>query len=293
MINTRFLYALLLLGISAGSSLQASVAKLRYGNNQQIVHVGTTHSINPRDAQYATLQKAWNSFIQETGGQYCCVIIEKPTTHNLPTFTSFEDAITKCGDYGAAVYLAQQHHIPVIAGDPLVRQAFKKIIDTKEFNADHVRYAYFAQLLTQYNYMYAQKITGDTSSMEFVEPYFTALFPNISMDYMIALHEKLTGRVFNPLDSNFYTYITWCPAPTSLQGALFYQFDALKELRKIMKLYHIKRDIATIALIKNEISVGRNVFIVYGNHHQEFHLKGLTKIIDNLTQESASQDNVL
>lgn len=279
-----------LLSICATSlqTLQASVSTLTYHNNQSITYIGTNHSNNPNDAQYALLIAAWNDFIQKTSGKNCCVIIEQPTIAPL-IINSLEEAITNYGDCGAAYYLAKQATIPLLAGDPLARLGFPLLLTSERWDPDYVRYSCFIQQLELC--LRAQEIKKSTKPiLESVEKKFGAIFPGTSIEIMITLHEKITGKVFNPYDHHFFKFLTYYPPPKTIRGFFLYRFKALKELRKIVFDYHLKREIATIALIKQQLLAGKHVFVVFGNAHEAFHLKALEVITKGkATPESAKK----
>lgn len=273
--------------LTVATSINASVSTLTY-HNQHITYVGTEHSYNPKEAQYDTLIQAWNSFLQKTGGKNCCVIIEQPTIVDI-NLTSLEEAITQHGDCGAGYYLARQANIPLIAGDPLVHLAFPILAKSKKWLSEYVQYTYFIQQLELYNRIKKENPTFDKPILEAVERKVKALFPETSINNLIQLHEQLTNRLFDPYDHHFFQYLTYFPPIKSLRGLFVYHCTALKEIRDIVSNYHLKRDIATVALIKQQLLAGNNIFIVYGKTHEDFHLKGLQIIIKNaVTQEPAT-----
>lgn len=275
------LFGLLVL---APVSAHASVTRMTY-NNQTIIHVGTEHAHDPNHYQYAVLHNAWQEFLQKSAGQPRCVVIEHPT---VPTIrhNSLNTAITEYADWGAAFYLAQQHQIPVVAGNPLVYQAFKDIAESKKFNPDHVRYAFFAQSLEMYNRL--KQNSSIVVPNDYLENKIAKIFPNTSLDEMIQLHKRITNRPFDKHDYHFYEYVTKCRPMLSLRAFFYYKFPALKEIHQIMDAYYIKRDIGTLVLIKEQLKSGKHVFIVYGRYHQAFHIQGIQKIIAGVALEESA-----
>lgn len=270
------------------TGIHASVSNLIY-NNQKITYVGTAHVYDPNDSQYKTLVQELKKFLKETTGQPCCMVLEQETIHKIYS-PSLKDSITSFGDCGAALYLGQQHNIPIIAGDPLKKLAFRLLAASNDFDPDHVRYACFVLLLEMYNRNKENKIKINT---DYIEKEFKQIFPEASLNNMITLHEKLTERTFNVYDYHFYRYVSFYPPPFSLRGIFLYQFPALGEIRKIMCAYHLKRDIATIAIIKEQLLAGKHIFIMYGRAHQQFHIQGIQKIITGIAKsEFATQATV-
>ncbi len=274
-------YTLLAFLLTA-SIVYPSVSTLTYNHRQHITYVGTTHSYDPKDAQYKTFANAWNDFLQKTGGDNCCVIIEQSNIPSL-TLSSLEKAIHLYGDCGAAYYVAQNSMIPILAGDPLVRLGYHHLIQENKWDPDYIHYVAFIQQMELHNRQEPPSTQNPKPILERVEKDFAAVFPNTPIETMISLHSTITGKVFNPYDHHFFKFITYYPPMKSIRSLFLYRFAALKELQEIVFNYHLTREAATIALVKQQLLAGKHVFIVFGNAHEAFHIKALQAITQEKT----------
>ena len=252
--------------------------------NQLLVYIGTCHDTAIKNAQYATLDKYWRTFLEKTKGKHVAIIGEILTgdlSHD--GYQTKAEAIASGADCGYAKWLGETNNIPVIGAELSHKTVIQHLL--KEFDKDEVYYFCFA-LAADFWTRYEEKPDLEPFIIERVHKWTDN--KTITFRHLAGLHELYTGKPLTTPNKNFFIRLMTLTYHTSyLERALTYfsiPTAVLDVIYPILRRSHQIRDVHTFGIISDQWKSGKNLFIIYG----ALHAIALKKHLERLTQQQSS-----
>jgi hypothetical protein len=176
--------------------------------------LGTKHSMDPNDSQFAVIKNYWKSFTEKTADKPRVAVGEYG---DLPYFKTAEDAITKYAEPGFISYLASENDIEFTSLEP--PESFDNDALIEKFDKDVVVAYRFADLTYRWNKLNVSsdidKFVDRNLWFYFHEPIWKDY--NFSPKNLREIYKKVAGKRFNERDVDFIEEFIR-PTDTNISG---------------------------------------------------------------------------
>lgn len=234
--------------------------------NQHLYYFGSSHSFDPDDAQFDTIENFWNEFITKTEGDKRLTLLEGG---NRPARETRERAILEGGEMHFVAYLAKKKNIKTFSPEPPERFRFEEML--KHFSKEAIVYYDFARICYQWN---RTKVKPDFN--EYLNSFLKRDQNNsgwhdfdFSIDHLVEIHGELFGEPFDKNNKEFFHDVI---NPTT-------------ELTIINKVSRFEnsgfRDYYILEQIEKFWNEGNSIFIIYGKSHACMHEPVLKDLVYN------------
>ncbi len=234
---------------------------------------GVEHSYDPKHSQVASIVKNFEEFVTNTPDLKKAIVLVEGGISSMSK--SIGEAVTNYGENGLTTFLARKYKIDIDTPDGDSKRE-RLIIEQllKEYSAEEIAYAHFAQIATQWHRNKNHFPPFEDYVTRFLESYQRLFaFPEFkqlkfTFKEMKGLHKKFIGKSFNINDADLFRRITTPSRDDSVINAIV--------RRKI-----ILRDCVIVNEICKYWNEGRSIFIVYGFTHAVVQEAALKKLLSS------------
>lgn len=221
----------------------------KYG--KYLYYIGSNHSFNPEDEQYALIERRWNEFSQLAKNERPIVFVESKV---WPIESSKLEAIKKHFENGFITYLASQRRTEIYCPEPDPTWERNELL--KAFSKDEIQTYYFVRLCWSWNNRIDKPDLYTFMQEKLEEDMHESSWINYDFSYkaMIGMYEKVLKHKFDLDDQEFFASII---APT----------QSFEVTNKVAKVASRNRDEHIISQILKHWQEGYSIFIVFGLTH--------------------------
>ncbi|MBU6370665.1 MAG: hypothetical protein KGH93_01085 [Patescibacteria group bacterium] len=243
---------------------------VRYGAQANLLcFFGALHSNDPKHPQFSLLKNTWNFFEQGPGNKVVVIESTRNAQNNFEIFENFEEAVKQCGEPGGMYVLSRTAGIEVIFGEIDADEQRKMLLT--EFDAENVAYACLMQSAAVW-FRAKRKLSFTEALVNYVkkETMFSSIYGfEPTMDWLYEKHKELFGN--QPIDDERFVLSICDPRKK----------DTL--INKIVSKRTEIRNEHLLAIINDNMHVGRNIFVMYGRGH-------LDMLYDELIKSTFAHD---
>jgi hypothetical protein len=233
-------------------------------NNQHIYCVGTRHFLDPEHPDVCLIDKAWEDFLDKTGGINCVTLVEG----SIRKFINHKEASIKySGEGGYATYLATNQGIEIYCPEPPMSYQLRKL--QKEFTTEQVLLYFFVRWVVFY---------GKREERNDMEKIIAKAIHSLKLDFSgerVEISEVVLKNLYNEVVEKDIASTRMdemrnltlpLPNKTLLNNISFAD----------MRI----RDEWIVSQIEKLWNEGKNIFIVYGRTHLYIQEPAIKEIVE-------------